>query len=186
VPADCKIATINALVDLRLRNAETLKTDGFDLTARLPIETRFGRFLFDTNSTYILRYAQATTPTSPIISLLDQPHYPLFFRARTTAGWERRDFWLAATFNYQGGYKDIDTDPHRPVNSWATWDLSVGYRMSGDAFWAGRETQFVFSAHNLFNQNPPFLNNWAEQIGYDQENGNLLGRRLRIELRVKW
>jgi hypothetical protein len=44
----------------------------------------------------------------------------------------------------------------------------------------------TLSALNLFNTEPPFLNNAAEYIGYDKENGNLYGRRVSLQLDVKW
>jgi hypothetical protein len=50
----------------RLRNIQTLKTNWFDLTTRYRQRTRLGVFKYGLESTYVLRYAQADTPTSPI------------------------------------------------------------------------------------------------------------------------
>jgi len=76
---DCLNADVSALVDLRLHNAETLKTDGIDVMGRFPVNTRFGKLTLGLESNYVLRYAEAPTPTSPIASLLNQPHYPRGF-----------------------------------------------------------------------------------------------------------
>ena len=42
------------------------------------------------------------------------------------------------------------------------------------------------SAVNLFNHNPPFLNNVYENIGYDEENGDLAGRNVGLAVRLRW
>jgi outer membrane receptor protein involved in Fe transport len=185
-PADCLQASVGALADIRLHNAATLKTDGIDLTGHLPLESAIGRLTASVEATYLLRYAQASTPTSAIASLLNQPHYPTAFRARATAGWEGHDRWMSLTMNFQGGYEDTDSIPHRPVSSWTTWDVSAGYQVPHRSFWNDANLQIQVRALNLFNTNPPFLNNTVEETSYDQENGNLLGRRVQIQLQVTW
>ena len=42
------------------------------------------------------------------------------------------------------------------------------------------------NARNVFNIDPPFLNNQITYIGYDQENANPYGRQLSLELRKTW
>jgi outer membrane receptor protein involved in Fe transport len=51
--------------------------------------------------------------------------------------------------------------------------------------WLGN-TQFALNVQNLFNVNPPFLNNSAVGIGYDQENADLYGRLASFEIRKRW
>jgi len=186
MPADCLNAPIGALVDVRLHNAETLKTEGFDFAGRYELSTGIGRMNFGVESTYILRYAQANSPTTAITSLLSTAHNPPALRARATTGWERRDFWISTTLNYQGGYEDTDSIPHRPVSSWATWDVVLGYRLRSWGASSAARTQIVAAAKNVFNTDPPFINNVVESVGYDQENGDLFGRRMSIALQVQW
>lgn len=59
---------------------------------------------------------------------------------------------------------------------------SVG---SGDVFGASRLRLYV-SAQNIFNTDPPFLNDGRDAIGYDPENGDLLGRRVSLNADVRW
>jgi iron complex outermembrane recepter protein len=185
-PAQCLNAPIGALVDVRLRNAATLKTDGIDIASRFVVHTPLGQLKFGVDSTYVLRYAQANTPTSPITSLLSQAHYPIAFRAKATTGWETHSFWSQAVMNYQGGYEDTDSVPNRPISPWSTWDVSAGYQLSDSAPWFSGQIQLIASALNVFNHDPPFLNNTIARLGYDQENGDLMGRRMSIQIQAKW
>jgi iron complex outermembrane recepter protein len=184
--SDCLTAPISALVDIRLQNAASLKTDGIDVASRYTIQTTAGQLKFGLDATYVLRYAQANTPTSPITSELNTPHYPIAFRAKPTIGWETPHFWSQVTLNYQGGYEDTDSVPHRPISPWSTWDVSAGYQVSNGAPGFAGQIQLIASALNIFNSDPPFLNNTIEQLGYDEENGNLLGRRVSIQVQIKW
>jgi outer membrane receptor protein involved in Fe transport len=62
----------------------------------------------------------------------------------------------------------------------------LSYETTGDTpGWLGN-TQFALNAQNLFNVNPPFLNNNAVGIGYDQENADLYGRMVSFEIRKRW
>ena len=47
-------------------------------------------------------------------------------------------------------------------------------------------TRIELNARNVFNVDPPFLNNQIVGIGYDQENANPYGRVLSLELRKSW
>jgi iron complex outermembrane recepter protein len=185
-PSDCLNAPVGALVDVRLHNAATLKTDGIDIASRYVIHTPRGQLKLGVDSTYVLRYAEANTPTSPITSYLSTAHYPIAFRAKATTGWETRNFWTQAVMNYQGGYEDTDSVPRRPISPWSTWDVSAGYRLGNVVPEFSDQIQLIASALNVFNRQPPFLNNAVEELGYDEENGDLLGRRVSIQIRVKW
>jgi outer membrane receptor protein involved in Fe transport len=136
------------------------------------------------DATYILRYAIADTPTSAARSVLNTVHNPIALRARATAGWDGRHWRAFTAVNYQGGYEDTDSLPHRSVSSWTTWDLVLGYRLNGLTAEAGAE--IALSGQNVFNRDPPFVMNMAERIGYDEENGDLLGRRVSLQLKVRW
>jgi hypothetical protein len=48
------------------------------------------------------------------------------------------------------------------------------------------EVELGLSAQNLLNQVPPYLNNPAEYVAYDEENGDPLGRRVSLALKVRW
>ena len=101
--------------------------------------------------------------------------------------------WLAgiqngvATFvNFENRYRDTLSVPNRGVSAWTTVDLQLSYETTGDALgWLGH-AQFVLNTQNLFDVDPPFLNNNAAGVGYDQENADLYGRMVSFEVRKRW
>jgi iron complex outermembrane receptor protein len=183
---DCLSAPIDALIDVRTQNAATLKTDGIDLRSRYERDTSFGRLDFRLIGAYVLHYREAHTPLSPIVDLRNTDHYPIALRLRGTAGLEYRSFRASAGVNFQGRYTDIGTTPRQPVSSWMTTDLTLGYGFRNGELPVVDEVELSLSVENLFNSSPPYLYNTDQNVAYDQENGNLLGRQVRIRLQTRW
>ena len=93
---------------------------------------------------------------------------------------------MAGFINFENSYRDTISVPSRGVAPWTTVDLQLSYQTPVDAFgWLGN-TQVALNVQNLFNVNPPFLNNAAVGIGYDQENADLYGRLVSFEVRKRW
>src|SRR6201999_2095024 len=123
----CLNSDIGALVDLRLRNVETLSTDGLDFNGRYGRETPLGTFGANLSATYVLHYREAETPGGGLVEYRNTPHNPTALRLRGSFNWEYRGFSVSPAINFQSSYTDIDSLPSRPVNSWMTWDLVLGY-----------------------------------------------------------
>lgn len=181
---DCLNADIESIVDMRLRNMERLITDGFDLSGHYRLDLPVGHLSFGLNATYVLRYAEALSPTAPIVNVRNTPHNPPGLRFRGMAGWERRGLSGLLAMNYQSGYRDVFSIPNRPVDSWATFDASIGYRWPVRTGYS-KEWDVFIVGRNVFNSNPPFVNDSLYGIGYDPENGDLLGRRVSLNLSLK-
>jgi outer membrane receptor protein involved in Fe transport len=184
-PALCTSAAIGAIVDIRLHNMTMLTTRGLDLTAKYGVQTFAGRFRLGLNGTYILDYCRAQTPNGPSVSLLNTQTSPLSVRLRGALSWQYRGFGVAAFIDYSNSYRDVASRPMRSVPHWATMDLSLSYDVDlpAAAWLAG--TRIALSAQNVFNSDPPFVNN-AVGIGYDQENADLLNRFIDVSLRKRW
>jgi iron complex outermembrane recepter protein len=183
---DCLNSGVSIIVDDRLRNIAMLKTNGLDLIGKYTAESRAGRFDFGLNTTYLIRYAQSNTPTSPLDNIVSTQNNPVNLRARASAAWEHRGLGVAGFVNFENSYRDTLSVPSRGVSPWTTIDLQLSYRASPDALgWLGN-TQVALNVQNLFNVDPPFLNNAAVGIGYDQENADLYGRLVSLEVRKRW
>ena len=138
------------------------------------------------NGTYLFAYSQANTPSSPLTNIVSTQNNPINIRARGSASWTRRGFGVSTFVNFQNRYRDTLSVPNRGVSPWTTVDLQLTYETAGDTpGWLGH-TQFVLNTQNLFDVNPPFLNNNAVGLGYDQENGDLYGRMVSFEVRKRW
>lgn len=183
---DCLNSGVSVIVDDRLRNIALLKTNGFDVISKYTADNRAGHFDFGLNATYLLRYSQSNTPTSPLENIVSTQNNPINLRARGSAAWEHRGFGMAGFVNFENSYRDTISVPSRGVSPWTTIDMQLSYQTPRDALgWLGN-TRVALNVQNLFNVNPPFLNNTAVGLGYDQENADLYGRLVSFEIRKRW
>ena len=182
----CESSDIGAVVDLRLRSAETVKTDGIDLQALFRRATMIGDLSAFLEATYILHFKATTAPGTDFANFRNTAHNPMAIRLRGVFRWEGRHFSISPAVNLDGSYTDTDSVPSRPVGAWMTWDMVLGYKADtvGEAI-GGRST-ISLRALNVFNRQPPFVNNNLTLSGYDPENGDLLGRRILLRLDHEW
>ena len=173
------------IIDDRLHNLTLLKTRGVDFIGRYHMSTPVGELSLGANGTYLTEYSQSYSPASPFVDLLNTQRNPLRFRLRGALGWQRADWDVSTYVNYYSSYRDIASIPARSVDGWSTVDLRIAYEPRIGPEWLSH-VQIAISAQNLFDSYPPFLNNVAVGLGYDQENGDLTGRFVAISLRKSW
>jgi iron complex outermembrane receptor protein len=183
-PGTCQTSSVTAIVDNRLHNIATLRTNGLDLLGKYALDTPAGKFDFGFNGTYLLQYSQATTPAAPLVNIVSTQNNPINLRLRGSAGWTRRGFSVFSFVNFANSYRDTLSVPNRDISAWTTVDLQLGYEPPGDSAWLGH-TRFSLNAQNLFNTLPPFVNN-PVGVGYDQENASLVGRLVSFEVTKRW
>jgi outer membrane receptor protein involved in Fe transport len=181
----CFTTPVVAIVDLRTRNDAFVRTRGFDLITRYRRDTLYGRLSFGFSGTYIIDFAEAKSSSLPLADRVSTPNYPVNFRVRVSAGWQRGPFNFNAFLNFLNDYEDAASVPARHVSSWTTVDLKLAYSFGAVATSEPGKTTLSLGADNLFNRSPPFLNN-PVGVGYDQENGDLMGRVVSLTVRRKW
>ena len=185
-PQQCLAAPVDALVDLRLQNTSVVRTRGIDLLAKLDRETARGNVGLRVAGTYLFQYGQSYSRNGQVNDLLNTQNYPVSLRLHSSAHWRYRDFEISHDLSYTHGYRNTATDPASSVGGWTTTDLNLSYApQHTDLSWAAGATLFV-GVRNLFDHYPPFVDNRKTWIGYDQENGDLLGRFVSIGIRKNW
>jgi iron complex outermembrane receptor protein len=185
-PQLCITTPIDALVDLRFRNTTVVRTRGIDLLAKFDRDIARGKIGVQVNGTYLFQYAQSYAQSGQLNDLLNTQNNPVNLRLHSTAHWRYRDFEIAQEINYMHGYRDTATVPASSVGAWITTDLNFSYAPhQTDLEWASGMTLFL-GVRNLFDRHPPFLDNRRTWIGYDQENGDLLGRFVSVGIRKNW
>lgn len=184
---DCLATPIVAIADLRSRNDARVATRGVDMVARYERASKqFGRFSFSLNGTYIFSFAEAKAANQPLVDRVSTETYPVDLKMRGSARWEYSGFDIGTYVNFLNHYRDTASDPQRHVASWTTVDLHAAYTFSSaNGGWLG-DTAIALGAENVFDKEPPFLNNSVMGIGYDQENGDLTGRTVSFSVRKKW
>jgi hypothetical protein len=182
---DCLGTPIVAIADFRVRNDSIVHTRGVDVLARYGKDTKLGHFSFGLNGTYLMDFAEAKTADSPLENRVSTPTYPIDLKMRGSARWQRGSFDVSTYVNFMNSYRDTVSVPNRHVASWTTLDLHAAYSpIAPSQSWLG-DTTLSLGVDNLLDADPPFLNN-SVGIGYDQENGDLIGRMVSISVRKKW
>ena len=183
--ATCMAMPALAIVDIRVHNLATLETNGLDFNIRYDHPLPLGQLRMGLNGTWLAHFQQAELPDSPLISLLNTENEPVNLRMRGSASWEFAGFGASFATNFTNAYWDTGSTPARRIDSWTTVDVQLRYDFS-DGWSALHGTRIELNARNVFNIDPPFLNNQITYIGYDQENANPYGRQLSLELRKTW
>lgn len=183
-PADCLAAPIGAIADFRIQNIAISRTRGIDMLGKYEFASSLGDFSLGLNATWLFEFSQAAVRSSPVLDLLDTQNNPLDLHARSSLSWSRLGFGSTLTLNYADSYRDVASEPNGRVGSWTTFDWRLGYEWDEEG-WLGGSAVSI-SVQNLFDRDPPFLNNAAVGIGYDQENADLIGRFIRLHFRKNW
>jgi iron complex outermembrane receptor protein len=182
----CRATPVGAVADLRFRNDSRLETKGLDIIARHERSTGLGRLSFGLNGTYILDFSEAKSGSLPLQNLVNTPNYPINLRLRSSVRLDHGGFSFSGYVNYANSYTDTASTPRRHISSWTTVDLHTSYNIEQSAFSGLDGTTFSLGVENLLDEYSPFLNNSIVGLGYDQENGDLLGRMVSFNVRKKW
>lgn len=172
-------ADISAIVDARAHNLAVTSVNGVDLSASLWFDLGGGELELRADATYILEFLRAATPDAAPRDIVGTLGNPADLKARLGASWRSERFGAAAFVNYTGGYRDNLSSPQRDIDAWTTVDLRLSADLPPVGF--AREPQIALSVTNLFDQDPPFVNN-SSGVGYDPANADPLGRFVAIEL----
>jgi len=163
-----------------------VKTDGVDLKVQQRWGIPRGELSADVQATYILHFKESQTPDGALISYRNTPHNPTALRLRSVFRWENPWLSVSPAVNLQSSYTDNISIQNRPVGAWTTWDLVVAYKARRLDDLIHGNTTLSLRGLNIFNQQPPFLNNNVSLVGFDPENADLLGRRVSLRLEHEW
>jgi len=188
-PASCGLLPIGAIIDGRMNNRARTKVDGLDLTVSYGMDTvRAGRFNFQLNANYLLHFKDALSRASAFTDIVDTIHNPVDFRLRASLSWQNDRGVSATVFaNYTDSYRDNVSQPERRINSWTTIDATLTYNLEDNSSLKALQGVILsLSVQNIFDTDPPFVNNALESLGYDPANADPLGRFISFNITKKW
>jgi iron complex outermembrane recepter protein len=187
------LAPIRAIVDRRLQNFSDMKVQGLDLSLNQRVRLGEHRLSFALNASYFLKFEQVVDPVSPAQDILDTLYNPVDRRVRATANWSRAAWSASLGINHTGGYSTRDSlfrgdnspMPLTTIDSWTTFDLALGYQTQGDRSWMG-DVGISLNVSNLFDKDPPFVDDRYIGLGYDPANADPRGRLVSLLIRKNW
>ena len=180
--SDCLDTPIDSVVDLRLQNIAELKTSTLDLTADSQLPSPLGKLSWSILATYILDYSKIETPTSPDLSLLNTSSNPIDLQLWGALKWDWRSFNSEIDVRYSNHYRDNVSVPNRNIASWTTFDWRISYLFGGGHNFLVNNTEFSFKIKNALNKGAPFVVNYSENVGYDEQNASLVGRTVSLSV----
>ena len=187
-PALCDMIPIGAIVDARLNITSRTRLSGLDFTVDYGLDTdRAGRFDFRVNGSYLFHFKEAFSPSVGFVDLVDTVNNVVDFKLRGSLSWQGEQGLSATGFvNYVDGYRDDVIEPPRRIDGWTTVDVNVSYNTADRLGGVGlNDTVFSLNVMNLFDNDPPFVNN-TSGVGYDPANADPLGRFISLTLTKKW
>jgi iron complex outermembrane recepter protein len=181
---NCRSIAYGAVVDLRIRNVQTLQTQGVDFYESYKLPSRFGDFSVGLNGTYMFEYA-LTSPPGGRFSLLNTLSNPIELHMHSSIAWNYHRIGVIVSGNYTNSYWNPQTVPTSKIDSWTTADVQLKWVLGAPGSWL-EDTEFRLTMRNVFDQNPPFVSNASAGIGYDQENGDLTNRFVILGIAKRW
>ncbi len=144
----------------RTRNDAFVRTRGLDLLVRYVQDTSRGRLSFGFNGTYIIDFAGSQIQADwPLADRVSTPNYPVNLKIRGSAGWQRGAFNFTAFLNFLNDYQDRREQARTARQFVDHVRYESGYAFGAVAGAGTGRTTLTLGADNLFNRDPPFLNN---------------------------
>lgn len=177
-----------AILDGRTRNLARERQRGIDFDIGYAPEFAGGNLDLGISGTHIFSIKRQLTPGATSSDFVGLFASPVEWRLRGRMGWSTGGFSANSFVNYIDGYTNQVVTPIETVSSWTTVDLSISQRIGGAGGEAGRGLQLGLSIQNLFDRDPPYVNNRSNTsaLGYDPEKANPLGRMISIQAVIRW
>ncbi|MEO6340191.1 MAG: TonB-dependent receptor, partial [Caulobacteraceae bacterium] len=185
-------ANVLAIIDSRSRNSGIIDTHGLDFSARYRWDAGFGMLTIGGDATYVMSYKTAPVQGAAILEKTNMFGYPLRWRGRFNAGWQRGGWSANAYVNYANGYHIDRTqipvgaaDKYLNISSYTTVDASLSYDTGDHGVLSN--ILLSLSVQNLFDKDPPLvLNVGSTSLRFDPQNASPIGRTIAAQITKRW
>ena len=162
------------VVDARLNNFGSIKTDGIDFDVSYTHPVGSAVLMGEFAGTYTLDRNLASGKNGPYTNTLANGTGRIFYVM--TLGAKSGPFIAQAKLNYRGGYPILGVVGQTKVSAFKTVDLFLGYQLP-DHGWTSH-SMLTLNIDNVLDQAPPYFNSTT---GY--ANGSTLGRLVEFGVR---
>lgn len=184
IPRTLPASYFAAIVDGRVVNSSEVDVSGIDASISQRFTAGPNQFAVTIGGSYMIHYKTRLTPTAPAIDQVNTLGFPNDLRARASVDWSRGPVGATLTGNYLDSFVDNVSMPSRPVGSWTTFDLQLRYAPKDAHGWR-HGLILSLSAQNLFDTDPPFVNQGGG-LGYDASSADPLGRFVSFQITKRW
>lgn len=161
-------------------------TDGVDLFATYEFDTDIGKFTVSGSATRVLSFSQEDFPGAGAVdylgyywgdgATLGNYGFPLW-KSSTSIMWQQDRYSAAIAWNFVDGYEEI-YDSNRPISSYNTFDLRVGYKIHK------LDADLSLGVNNLFDEQPELVTTGFVQ--WDRAVTDIRGRQYYVQLTKKF
>jgi iron complex outermembrane receptor protein len=176
-PGDCLTDPIAAVVDLTLKNIDSLSTRGLDVRGDWSADFGGWRAEIDIRGVYFRRFEEKITPNASAVSLLRTERSPAEFQLSSLFSIKRGAAEFGILIHCSSGFLDESIIPPHDVPGWTTVDLQAKYNVPDRFGNVLRNAAIVLTARNVADRPLPVLNDASVNQSYDLLSG-LAVRRL--------
>lgn len=177
---------VYSLVDFRVGNYGSLRTDGIDFTVNYSMPTSFGSIDAGVSGNYVLNRKSQISATSPIVDQLAPGQIGGGrMQMQATLGATVGAFRAQATMNHTSGYallRNAATLPQDKVGAFDTVNLFFKYEVPSDSGMF-KDLEFTLNVNNVFDTDPPL---YQLNTGNGFANGFTLGRLVQFGISKKF
>ncbi|RZJ08676.1 MAG: TonB-dependent receptor [Rubrivivax sp.] len=178
------VAGIQFIADGRRYNAGVVNTSGVDFVTRYQWASAVGDFTVGLSGTYVIKYQQQFTPTTPIVTnLLNTLNNPMRLRARGELGWAQGPWRVNSYMNFTNRYTNGTLATRPGVAESITFDLTTRYLFNASAGLL-KGLSLTLAAQNLTDETPPYVQNGT--LAFDPQNVSAIGRMVSVAISKAW
>ncbi|MBO9601077.1 MAG: TonB-dependent receptor [Novosphingobium sp.] len=178
---------VNVILDGRETNLAATRQDGIDAAVNYTVPITDGSVNFNLAVNTVLNNTQQVVAGGPFVDVKNHQDQPVEWRGRASIGMFWRGFNATLFGNYTGSYTnyqavdplDNSVVPPQKVDSWTTFDLTLGY--SGEqlgSFLKGY--RLGVTVQNLFDRDPPLM--ITSQGAFNSSYSNPYGRTFTLQV----
>lgn len=182
--ADARAAT-GVIIDGRIANFAVTEVDGLDFNVSYSKDTDIGTISVSSAGSYLFNFDERIFPTAPNSGVLNTFGNPIDLRLRNSLSWMNDEWTVAAFVNHATSYDDNLVTPERSIDAFTTIDLTLSYEFDGQRGSILNDTRFTVSATNLFDQDPPFVDQFRD-VNFDPANASPVGRFISFQVTKTW
>ena len=165
------------------------RTEGLDIGTTYSYPSPYGTFAFSNDATYTLKFQNQNLPNGPFIGDLgliqigiSTPAYPRL-RDNASVDWSFGDFSLGYRMRFIQGTLFYTSDPVNPALVASSRTPSIFYHDIYGGY-NYKNFSFNFGVDNLFNKQPPYVNDGATNT--DPAVYDILGRVLYLKTTLRF